>query len=389
MTMEYQVGVLVILFVMAAVVMVNLASLRSLHAAGKPGHSPTVSVLIPARNETGNIGRCLEGLVGQEYPDYEILVLDDNSSDTTAEIVTEWERRDPRIRYLRGAPLAPGWVGKNFACHQLAKAAGGALLLFTDADTVHGPASIAAGVAAMEDMKADLLTAIPRQLMVTFWEKTVLPLLHFSTFSFLPLPFVDRLRDPRFAMANGQYMMFRRDVYDGIGGHRAVREAIVEDVWLSRLVKEKGFRLRIVDGGDTVACRMYSSLAELWRGFSKNLFAGFRFSLPAISLVMLFNAVTSVLPFLFFAGIPFGAVPAAVIPVVSAQVLVVLGIRVAFSIRFRMNVPAVLLHPAAMVMVIGIAVNSIRWILFAGGSKWRGREYRFHKESLTAIRSAS
>jgi chlorobactene glucosyltransferase len=298
---------IVILAAIAAMLAVALVNVLGFPALGKRGTShsrPGVSVLIPARNEERTITAALTSLLAQDYPDFEVLVLDDDSADSTAGIVADVAWRDPRVRLLRGAPLEEGWGGKAFACHQLAREARGELLLFVDADTQHGSASIAAGVNALQSAGADLLSVIPHQRMVTFWEKVLLPLLAFSTFCYLPMFLIRRTKDPRLAMANGQYMLFRRAAYDAIGGHAAVRTALVEDVWLARLVKEKGLVLEVMDGGSEVSCRMYSSLRGIWNGFSKNLFAGFRYSLPAMLAVALFNLVVSVVPPVLAAGIP-------------------------------------------------------------------------------------
>ena len=383
-----QISILAALIVMALIAAVNMLSLRSLDSRTrrvKPVRFPLVSVLVPARNEEANIGKCLATLADQDYPAYEVLVLDDNSDDRTGAIVQEWQRKDPRVRYLGGEPLPPGWVGKNFACHQLSLAARGDLLLFVDADTRHNRESIRKGVAAMEGLGADLLTVIPRQVMKSFWENAVLPFLHFTTFCFLPLPLVKAVRDPRLAMAVGQFMLFRRRAYDAIGGHRAVKDVMVEDVWMSRLIKKHGFALRVLDGGSAVSCRMYSSLKGIWHGFSKNLFPGFKFSLPAITLVIFFNFATSVLPFVSLAAIIMGKMPAQVLTVVLAQIGLLMAIRLSLSVRFSMSYAAIPTHPLAMLVVISMAINSVRWVLMAGGSRWKGRAYDFRKRNLVTI----
>jgi chlorobactene glucosyltransferase len=377
-SLSYHLVITGIIGLMTLVALINIASIRRLGRRRAPRMFPLVSILLPARNEAKTIGMCLSMLTDQDYPQYEIVVLDDNSDDATADIAAQWARTDKRVRLVRGAPLPEGWVGKCFACHQLSAIARGELLLFVDADTVHTRHSVRAAVAAMEMTDAGLLTVIPHQVMRSFWEKLILPLLHFSTFCFLPLPLVRWSGNPKLAMANGQFMMFRRSVYDMIGGHKAVRSAMVEDVWLSRRVKEFGSSLSIMDGGEVVSCRMYSSFAGIWDGFSKNLFAGFSYSLPAISAMVLFNLLTSVAPFLFLPAA--WGTPA--FPIVAAQVLLLLVIRVALALRFRMSVWVTFLHGVAMLMLIGIALNSCRWVLAAGGARWKGRRYDFRNQPM-------
>jgi chlorobactene glucosyltransferase len=340
-------------------------------------------VLLPARNEEAVIERALESIQQQDYPAFEVVVLDDNSSDRTGALAGERARDDRRIRLLRGEELAHGWVGKAFACHQLAREAKGDLLLYVDADTVLAPGAVSGGVEELHRSSADLLTVIPRQRMDSFWEKVLIPLLHFSTFCYLPMPLVSRTRSPRLAMANGQYMLFRRDAYERIGGHESVRGAIVEDVWLARRVKAEGLRLAIRYGGRLVGCRMYSSFREIWAGFSKNLFPGLGYSVPMVTGVILFSVLTSVLPFALLAQhLLLGEVGTGVGPIVAGQVGGILLIRLLLSLRFDMELWPILLHPLAMLVFIAIAVNSAFWVLAGKGSRWKGRLYGLRHDTL-------
>lgn len=375
----YDAVVTALVVLMGLIAGLNILTFRTVRKGMEPRRMPMVSVLLPSRNEEKNIGRCLASLVAQDYPHYEIIVLDDNSEDRTREIAEEWSRRTPLVRLIRGANLPAGWVGKNFACHQLSETAKGELLLFADADTVHTHRTLTASVAEMERSGADLLTMIPRQTMEGFWERLILPLLYFSSLCFLPFPLVAASRNPKFAMANGQFMLFKRQVYEKVGGHMAVRDALVEDVWLSRLVKKSGHSLRIMDGREILSCRMYTSLAEIWEGFSKNLFPGFKYSLGMLMAVVVFNFVTSILPFLLLFTRPF---PEVLLGPVGLQVAVLLGTRMALALRFRMHLAYTLLHPVAMLLMIGIALNSCRLVLLGSGSRWKGRSYDFRNTTL-------
>jgi chlorobactene glucosyltransferase len=286
-----------------------------------------------------------------------------------------------RFRLIRGKPLPEGWVGKSFACHQLSEEAKGDFLLFIDADTIHSRHCISSAVAELSRSGAGLLTVIPYQIMDTFWEKAVLPLLHFTTFCFLPMPLVRLARHPKFSMANGQFMLFRRDAYRAAGGHEAVRTALVEDVWLSRLVKKSGNALAIRDGAGSVSCRMYRSFREIWEGFSKNLFAGFGYSVPMLTAMMAFNAMTSILPFVALLGwlLRAGSVAPPWLSMVVAQAAIILAIRLVLALRFRLDLWSSFVHPIAMTVLIGIAANSCRWVLTGGGARWKGRAYDFRK----------
>jgi chlorobactene glucosyltransferase len=374
--------------VMGAITLVNVFSMRSLRPAQAPDDAPRVSVLIPARNEERSLGLALETLAAQDYPDYEVIVLDDNSDDGTGAIARAWAQRDSRFRVIGGDPLPPGWVGKSWACHQLSRDARGSLLLFLDADTTHAPGAVSAAVAALQRSGAGLLTAIPDQRMLTFWEKVLLPLLHFSALCYLPIPLVSLTRHPKLAMANGQFLLFRRDAYEAIGGHGAVRTAIVEDVWLSREVKRCGYGLAIRDGGALIACRMYRSFGEIWRGFSKNLFAGFHYSLPMFAAVVLFTMATSILPFLLVAaGLLAGAEETFWFSAAAAQAVLVVAIRVMIALRLRLDLWPAVTHPVAMAVFVGIAVTSVWWVLRGGGSRWKGRTYDFRNHTTAVTRS--
>jgi chlorobactene glucosyltransferase len=275
-------------------------------------------------------------------------------------------------------------VGKTFACHQLAERATGDLLLFVDADTVQSRTSIGAAVAELESTGAHLLTVIPRQSMVGFWEKILLPLLHFSTFCYLPMPLVSITRSPKLAMANGQFMLFRADAYRSIGGHASVRAALVEDVWLARRIKEHDRKLVIRYGGAEVSCRMYSSFRQIWDGFSKNLFPGFNYSLAMISGVVIFNGITSVVPFVAVAGgLVWGAIGSPWFLAAAIEGGLAILIRLLLAARFDMDRWPILLHPIAMVVFLGIAVNSVRCFVVGQGAQWKGRVYRAHDQVVS------
>jgi chlorobactene glucosyltransferase len=253
---------------------------RELPAGGKTTpqarSATSVSVIVPARDEALNIVRCLRSLAASEHPDFEIIVVDDRSDDLTAELARSVPRGNARrIMVVDGEPLPDGWLGKPWACHQGYRSARGRLLLFTDADTTHGRALLARAVAGLEEEDADLLTVAGRQLMETFWERLVQPqifllmLLRFPDFERVARN--DRWRD---AIANGQFLLFRREAYEAIGGHRAVQDEVAEDLALAQHVKRAGLRLRVRSAEHDLETRMYRSLAQLVEGWSKNIVMG-------------------------------------------------------------------------------------------------------------------
>lgn len=230
------------------------------------GGVPAVSVIVPARNEEQCLGRCLESLAGQQGVAFEILVVDDGSTDRTRAIAESF----PRAQVLDAGPLPQGWTGKNHAVWHGAQRARGRWLLFTDADTVHEPGSLAAAVAEAEQHVAALLSYSPRQEVESFWEKALMPVIFAELAATYPPSKVCNPKSP-VAAANGQYLMMSREAYDAVGGHRAVAGTLLEDVALARLVKQSGRVLRFRYGGEAVRTRMYRSLGQMWEGWTKNL----------------------------------------------------------------------------------------------------------------------
>ncbi len=267
------------------------------HPAQPQPPYPLVSVLIPARNEQNNIRRCVEAILAQDYPNFECFVLDDRSTDATPVILTELSARDSRLVILSGSELPRGWAGKPHALYQAQKSARGEWLLFIDADTFLEPSAIATALAFARQTGADLFTVITRQLMGTFWEKTVLPLVMTA----LSVGFSPRkVNNPktRDAIANGQFIFIKRSVYDAVGGHEKLKDRIVEDKAISEQVKWNGYRLVVADGQPIAATRMYTSLPQMWEGWTKNIYLGLA-DHPALMLLGVFGAFLALTAALF------------------------------------------------------------------------------------------
>ncbi|HEY7358420.1 MAG TPA: glycosyltransferase, partial [Ktedonobacterales bacterium] len=257
---------------------------RALSADGPPpaARGPLVSVLVPARNEERSIARCLESLARQDYPNLEILVLDDQSEDQTAAIVEDLARRCPTVRLLRGGPLPPNWHGKAYACAQLARVARGEWLLFVDADTIHAPEAVSTALQFAIEQQADLLTMMPQVLEGSFGEALLLPLVPLTFGTFLPMGLVAGRKYPLVAGAMGPFLLFRRASYQRIGGHEAARTDIVEDMKLARLIKQQRGKLIWIDGTALTRVRFYHSFGEAWRGLAKSTFAALDYSVTAL-----------------------------------------------------------------------------------------------------------
>jgi chlorobactene glucosyltransferase len=254
-----------------------------------------VSVLIPARNEEKNIERCLNSLRSQLYRNYEILVINDNSTDNTEKILNRIAAEDSRVRVFNGRPLPDDWYGKPFALHQISGHAKGEILIFTDSDTIHTPASISWAVTNMRNLKADMISGYIGQVFGTFGEVITVPLMFFLTGFVIPL-FLNRFtRLSWFSAAIGQFIAVRHEVFSAIGGCEAFRKKTSEDIYMARYVKRKGYKTRFLNINEYVKCRMYKGYRCAVEGIGKNIF-----DFLGKNTVVIFLLAIVVFFFLFF-----------------------------------------------------------------------------------------
>ncbi len=330
-------------------------------------------MLIPARDESTVIAGTVKAWLAQDYADFELLVLDDNSSDGTAGIAQGAARGDSRLHILTGAPLPVGWKGKNWACHQLAEASRGDLLLFTDADVSWRPGALSALVSAMNHSRAGLLTVWPKQITRTWAERLVVPLMGFVFLGYLPILAVHYLPWPVFSAAIGQCLIVRRTAYQAIGGHASVREALVEDMALAWNIKRKHLRLRLADGTRLGSVRMYRNWPEVRDGFAKNILAGHANRLPLLFLSALFHWSLFLFPWLWLVmgwTLPVPGWP------IAPMVLSLLGvlIRALTAAVTHQRIGDAITLPISVIAMTLIAVRAVQWY-FSGGPRWKGRVY--------------
>ncbi len=346
----------------AALFLRNLALYAPLPRATRRAYC---SVLIPARNEEANIAAALHSILQSENVDLEVIVLDDGSTDRTAEFVRAIE--DPRVRLETAQPLPAGWCGKNFACHQLAALSRHPLLVFMDADVrISRPDSLARLAEFVEQSGASLVSGVPREETRGLTEKLIIPLIHFVLLGFLPIERMRKSTDPRFAAACGQILAVRRDAYERTGGHATIANRIHDAVALTRTFRAHGFTTDLFDATDTFHCRMYPRAADVWHGFAKNAHEGLgspQLILPATLLLL----GGQVLPLVLLALAPSLL---AVIATAAAYLPRLIAVT-----RFRQSILGALLHP------IGIcALVAIQWFAFLRSLRkrpaiWKGRAY--------------
>lgn len=367
----------IIVFLIAGYEYVTLMHFPSLPEQNTSiSNNSMVSIILPVRNQASTLSDCVSSLVNLQYSNKEIIVVDGGSTDDTKKILDSF---GTRIKILEEEPLPQGWVGKNWACYLGYKQAKGDLLMFTDGDSIHSQESLTQTVSFMEQTNADLVTLAPAAILRTFWEKLLQPPIFWLIMMFVGGKWVNDDKKPRWALGNGQYMLFKRAAYEKIGGHQAVRDRISEDYSLGRLVKAQGFKLRMVTASDALGVRMYSSLHEIWRGWRKNFYSVsgnhplFR---ATYRLVLLFTFL--VLP---YAVLAYGLYE---IPGNPLNVYLLTGVFMAFFLwlgliildrSIGVNPVYALLLPFAIILYIGIGLDSTLRGVLGMGFSWKGRTY--------------
>ncbi len=352
--------------------------------AEAPASAPLISICVPARNEEKNIRRCVESLLAQTYPNFEIIVLDDRSTDSTPRILGELSSRDSRIRVIHGSDLPAGWAGKPHALYQASASARGDWLCFVDADTFAAREAIASCYVKALETKAEMFTIMTFQELGSFWEKTLMPIvLTAMSVGFSPR----KVNDPkqRIAVANGQFILIKRSVYDAVGGHEKVKDQIVEDKALAEQVKWNGHRLILADGYQMARTRMYTSLPEMWEGWTKNIYLGLR-DTPSMLLLGAFGATLALIAALFLPIWPLlgffwylngGGLLA--LGVIAKSLIVwtaLLWARGNVSRGLGLSRLYALTVPVGAGLFAAIMLTSAWKILSGQGVTWRGRVYR-------------
>jgi chlorobactene glucosyltransferase len=351
------------------------------------GEWPLVSLIVPARNEERNLPRLLPGLLRQRYPNYEVIVVDDASTDATSRILREWEGRSERLRVVHGGPLPEGWRGKPWAMCQGARVARGEWLLFTDADTHHSPLSVSSSVAYALRNGIELLTILPHSELGTPAERVIMPTAHMGIANLYP---AYRVNDPssKLAIANGQYILIRREVYDGVGGIKRVKKKIAEDLEFAEVVKGEGYRLYLADGRHLMSVRMYTTLGEIWEGWSKNVVLSFKGRPSRAALTIAAFLSVSLFPFMVarWAGSlwrkadrtgSIGSRAAATWAGGLALWQLVFPFAYRRMIDRMMGLPAgwTLTLPLGIAAMLGIMLHSLARLLTGKGVTWKGRKY--------------
>jgi chlorobactene glucosyltransferase len=376
MLAEWAVGLLIVgaiaVLLYQGVAIVLAAQMPELGSAppDPPGLArPKVSIVIAARNEEEDLPATLDGLLVQDYPDLEVVVVEDGSTDRTREVI---DARAPRVRRVDPPPLPTGWVGKNWACATGARATSGEWLLFLDADVRTRPATVRTTLDWAVREHADLATIAPRVEMVGPWERIVLPFYVQMVLTYFRAPHVNR-DGSRAAMANGQYWLTRRSTYDALGGHASVRSIVLEDVAIARRYRDAGRRLRVAWAPDLAETRMYRDRSEMFEGLLKNIhgdtFSAGRLIGFLTGLVGLFLLPLALLPL----GAAFGS--PLLVGVGGFLYLALFGKHVAFARAVGAPAAWGLLWPVAATYYLVLVATSLSRGLRGRPVEWKGRTY--------------
>jgi hypothetical protein len=366
-------AVLVCAVVPAALFCANLALYRKPDLPGSLP-LPAVSVLIPARNEEAGIAAAVHSVVHSVAIDFEVVVMDDCSTDRTAQIVTELAQSDPRVRLERTTDLPAGWNGKQHACWALAHAARNPTLCFMDADVRLAPEALARMSAFMSRENAALVSGFPRQITKTWLEWLLLPLVHFVLLGYLPLARMRRTKTPSLAAGCGQFLMVDGAAYLAAGGHAAIRGTMHDGLLLPRLLRRAGYRTDLADMTELATCRMYSSAVQVWHGLAKNATEGIGAPariVPISLLLILGQAMPAVLAVVLWLT---GGASAAVVSCVAIAVFAAWLPRILAIGRFRQDWRSAVLHPFGILLLI-----AVQWYALAG--RWTGRSVRWKERS--------
>lgn len=382
---------LVLAAIPAALFLVNILFYRRTAPVPPSIPAEALSVLIPARNEEKNIRATLEAVLANRGADFEIIVLDDHSTDQTAAIVEAFARRDPRVRLESAPPLPPGWCGKQHACSVLAGLARNPLLVFIDADVRLAPDTLArmAGFMCSErrsptrrdDARAPgrrpalqiaLASGVPHQALGTFSERLLLPLIHFVLLGYLPMTFMRWTKLAGFSAGCGQLFIARADAYHATGGHAMIRATLHDGVKLPRLFRRAGYRTDLFDATDLATCRMYQTNAETWRGLGKNATEGL--GAPGTILPMTILLLGGqVLPLLVLMLAPF--LNSNVLPLAAVATALAYLPRLVATWRFRQPLGSALLHPLGVTALLAIQWAALLRQWRGKPSEWKGRHY--------------
>ena len=366
-------------FILVATVVVYLL-LNYLHLVkispfnGYLADCPSITVCVPARDEERGVEACLISILEQDYPDFKVVVVDDNSSDSTPEILKRLSGNYNNLTVIKGEPLPPDWHGKPFALFQAQQKARGDYIIFADADSVFQPNTLKTAAHVILERNLDMLSLLPGSVYGSFWERAAQPVF----FSFIAsLTRFRKVNSPEFpdAMGVGAFTMIKRELYARTGGHESLKQVILDDIGLAKLAKSFGARLLIADGQKLLSIRMYYSLEEIRVGWRKNLFIAMNKSIVRAFYYILIVIGFAIAPYFIFIDSWMNGSGILSQSLSFASLLMVLAVNIVVCRELRLSMLNIFLFPLGALVFSAIMINSMAQILFAGKTEWRGRIY--------------
>lgn len=353
----------------------NMVHLEKAEPVGGPlNNTPLVSICVPARNEERDLEACLNSLMAQNYPNFEVIAADDRSEDRTLQIIQSFEKRFDNFIGFQGKPLPKDWLGKPYILNQAASKAKGEYFLFTDADPVFEPFALKSAIFLMQKQKLDMLTLMPGATFGSFWERVVQPVIFGLIAGLTRFGDVNNPNSSK-AMGIGAFILVKRSAYEKAGGHESVKKNIVEDIALGKTIKLSGHKIWIADGKALFSIRMYHSLKEIWTGWRKNVFSAFKRSILrtirfAVSLIGF-----QVTPFLalYYNWATETNIWSLALSVFT--VFLTLATGIGLCKKLRINPMTALLFPLGTLIAVAIMFTSMQQALIKNKTEWRGRIY--------------
>ncbi|TWI57951.1 glycosyltransferase [Halalkalibacter nanhaiisediminis] len=333
-------------------------------------HDKEVTILVPLRNEERNVVDLLTSLQALTYKNLSFVFLDDHSKDKTYSLLKHHSKKLKQVEIICGKPLPKGWVGKVHACHQLGQRATGDYFLFIDADIRLEPNTIEQALTLMNTEQVGLLSGFPRFPTTTWLSQLLVPMQHVVVLLHLPLFKANRTIEPAFTAAHGAFMLFTKETYEQVGGHKTVKSSLVEDVHITRAVKQIGKKACLANVTDSVTCQMYETNREVWKGFSKNIFPGLGRSIPLVVFLTIFYLAVFVAP-----------LPLAMYGLVKGSILFIIPLLLTWLVRLIIDVFTRqdrflwLLMPFAALALLATMYYSMYLGLKGKGFEWKGRRY--------------
>jgi len=344
--------------------------------------SKIVSILIPARNEADIIESTIKSIVNQSYQNFELIILDDNSSDSTKSIIQKQAKKNSKIELINGLSLPPGWLGKNWACHQLSEKAKGEYILFIDADTNLDKFILEDSVITLQKDKIDLLSLVPGRDTKLIADHAMKKIISWFIVCWLPMKLAINLNAPFLSATFGQFMLFKKSSFNDIGGFEAIKDNPVDDFQLGRNIKKNMFKWMLYDAAFRITTRTYNTNKDLISGYSKNIFPAVGYSISIfliIFLILISFVLGSTIPIILYA---LGILQNQQLILLCISLLILLFVSWEIvTIRFKYSIFTPFSFPLLISLILLLAARSFIYNIFYR-STWKGRSYRTSKKKL-------